>query len=100
MRDPIVFVGDEIAAAGFRLAGVATRVPPDGAETAAVREEAASSALVLVARRTAERMEPAALQHVLASTDSLVLVLPDAAGLPAAADVAARVRLQLGVGEA
>jgi vacuolar-type H+-ATPase subunit F/Vma7 len=100
MANPIVFVGDEIAAAGFRLAGAGTRVPAAGSETAAVREEAARAALVLVARRVAERIEPDALQHILAFSDALVLVLPDAAGLPAAADVAARVRLQLNVGEA
>jgi vacuolar-type H+-ATPase subunit F/Vma7 len=100
MANRVTFIGDEITAAGFRLAGVSVRVPETGAETAALSEEVSRSALILIGRGAAERVDPHELQRVLASASPLVLVLPDAAGLPPEVDVAARVRLQLGVDEA
>ena len=95
----VSFIGDEIAAAGFRLAGAAVRVPERGAETGVLREEAARASLVILTRAVAERIEASALAQALASPTPLVIVLPDAAGLPPALDAAARVRLQLGIGE-
>jgi vacuolar-type H+-ATPase subunit F/Vma7 len=99
MAKRVSFIGDEVTAAGFRLAGVSARVPDRGAETAALREEVLRAALVLIGRGVAERVDPHELQRALASTSPLVLVLPDAGGLPPDVDVAARVRLQLGVDE-
>ena len=99
MAKGVVFIGDEIAAAGFRLAGAAVRVPERGAETRVLREETARAALVLLARAAAERVDPRELAQALALPSPLVIVLPDSAGLSAAIDVAARVRLQLGIGQ-
>jgi vacuolar-type H+-ATPase subunit F/Vma7 len=95
----VSFIGDEIAAAGFRLAGATVRMPERGAETEVLREEAARAALVILTRAVAERIESRELGQALASPSPLVIVLPDAVGLPPAIDVAARVRLQLGIGE-
>jgi len=100
MANRVSFIGDEVTAAGFRLAGVSVRVPAKGAETAALHEEVLRAALILVGRGAAERVDPHELQRALASASPLVLVLPDAAGLPPDVDVAAHVRLQLGVDEA
>ena len=100
MPNQVTFIGDEVTAAGFRLAGVSVRVPARGAETAALREEVSRAALILIGRGAAERVDPHELQRALASASPLVLVLPDAAGLPPEVDVAARVRLQLGVDQA
>jgi vacuolar-type H+-ATPase subunit F/Vma7 len=99
MAGAVTFIGDEVTAAGFRLAGTTVRVPASGAETAVLREEAARAGLVLIARAAAERVDPRELARALASPRPLVVVLPDAAGLPPAVDVAARVRLQLGIGQ-
>jgi vacuolar-type H+-ATPase subunit F/Vma7 len=100
MASRVTFIGDEVTAAGFRLAGVSVRVPARGAETVALREEVSRAALILIGRGVAGRVDPRELQLALASASPLVLVLPDAAGLPPEVDVAARVRLQLGVDEA
>jgi adenine/guanine phosphoribosyltransferase-like PRPP-binding protein len=70
-----------------------------GDEMAALREEAARAALVIVTRAVAERVAARELAQALAAPSPLVIVLPDASGLPPALDVAARVRLQLGIGE-
>jgi len=99
MPGRVVFIGDEITAAGFRLAGVCARVPGSGEEAACLREELAQTAFILLARGTAARIAKPDLQRALASVSPLVLVVPDARELPPASDVAARVRLQLGVGE-
>lgn len=93
----VCFIGEEIAAAGFRLAGAAVRVPGRGTETAALREEIARAALVIVSRTVAERIDARELVQALSAPRPLVIVLPDAAGLPPALDIAARVRLQLGI---
>jgi vacuolar-type H+-ATPase subunit F/Vma7 len=95
----VSFIGDEIAGAGFRLAGASVRVPERGTETEVLREEIARAALVIVSRAVAERIEASTLAQALASPSPLVVVLPDAAGLPPALDAAARVRQQLGIGE-
>ncbi len=100
MPGRVVFIGDEIAAAGFRLAGVYARVPGPGEESACLREESAQAAFILLARGTAARIARPDLQRALASVSPLVLAVPDARDLLPASDVAARVRLQLGVGEA
>lgn len=95
----ICFIGDEVAAAGFRLAGASVRVPEPGTEAAVLREEIRRGALVIVSRQIAERVDASELAQALASASPLLIVLPDARGLPPAIDVAPRVRLQLGIGE-
>jgi len=99
MTARVVFVGDEVAAAGFRLAGIRTRTPAAGEEAAALREESAHAALILIAQRTAARVAAAELRRALASVSPLVLVVPDAAEKEDSMDISAQVRLQLGVGE-
>jgi vacuolar-type H+-ATPase subunit F/Vma7 len=100
MAGEVVYIGDEIEVAGFRLAGTAVRAPERGQEAAVLREELGRAALVILSRAVAERVELRELVQALASPSPLVIVLPDTAGVPGAIDVAARVRLQLGIGQA
>lgn len=97
MSGRVVFVGDEIVAAGFRLAGIAVQVPERGGETAAVRAALGGALLVLLGSATAARIAQSELQRALASVRPLVLVLPDPRQPPQATDIGARVRLQLGL---
>ena len=55
-----VYLGDEVSAAGFRLAGALVRTPPPGDETAALARARAQAPLVLVSarRRRAHRRGP------------------------------------------
>lgn len=100
MESRIVYIGEEIAAAGFRLAGLATRVPGAGEETAVLLEELGRGALILLSAPVAGRIAEPILRRALAAAKPFALVLPGGAGLPAGHDIAARVRMQLGVGEA
>ena len=75
MPFPILFLGGELEAAGFRLAGVATRVPRAGDE-AAMFERARSEGAVLVVSSACARAIPSpALEAALAAPAPLVVVL-------------------------
>jgi vacuolar-type H+-ATPase subunit F/Vma7 len=92
-----VYLGDEIGATGYRLAGAQVRVPAPGAETAALQQACGRAALVLVAASAAARIDGAVLQRALCALAPLVLVVPDALGTTPLPDLAARLRTQLGL---
>jgi vacuolar-type H+-ATPase subunit F/Vma7 len=91
------YIGDEIGAAGWRLAGAAVAVPEAGAERAALDTARADAALVLVAADVAARIDAAALREAVAALAPLVLVVPDTQGQLPLPDFAARLRMQLGL---
>lgn len=92
-----VYLGDEISAAGWRLAGVRCSVPAPGAETAALEDALRSATLVLVSAALAPRIDAAALQHALGAQAPLVMVVPDPQGRVERPDLALRLRTQLGL---
>lgn len=92
---PLAFVGDALAAAGFRLAGVRAFAPQPGEERAAFAQALAAAAAVFVTPAVAAKLEPAELERALAAGEPLVAIVPDAAAPPF--DPAERVRRQLGI---
>jgi vacuolar-type H+-ATPase subunit F/Vma7 len=96
---PAVFIGDEVSAAGYRLAGFRTQVPRPGAETAAVEAACAGADLVLVTAEVAEQVPAERLTAHFAALRPLFLVVTDARGRVPAPDISARLRRQVGVGE-
>ncbi len=96
MRPP-VYLGDEVSAAGYRLAGADVRVPKPGAETTAFEAARAAAPLVLVSAAVAARIAEPALRAALAARAPLTLVVSDLAGGIAAPDLARRLRGQLGM---
>jgi vacuolar-type H+-ATPase subunit F/Vma7 len=93
----IVYIGDEIGAAGYRLAGVRTIVPGQGAETAALSAARAEAPLVLVAATVASRVASHELDAALAALAPLTLIVPDLDPRTAVPDTAARLRRELGL---
>jgi vacuolar-type H+-ATPase subunit F/Vma7 len=91
------YVGDEVTAAGFRLAGVATIVPDRGHETEALASACAQYALVLLCAAVAQRIEPRVLGAALAGLVPPVALLPDVQGAARVPDLAARVAQTLGL---
>ena len=91
------YLGDEISAAGYRLAGAQVEVPAEGAETDALAQARRRAPLVLVSAAVAARIERGALQAALAALTPLVLVVPDPQGGAPLPDMAARLRTQLGL---
>ncbi|MFN3566923.1 MAG: V-type ATP synthase subunit F [Burkholderiaceae bacterium] len=91
----LAFVGDALAAAGFRLAGVRVFSPQPGEERAAFAQALAAAAAVFVTAEVAAKLEGSELERALAAATPLVAIVPD--GAPASFDPAERVRRQLGV---
>lgn len=92
-----VYIGDEISAAGWRLAGARLAVPAPGEETVALAAACAAAPLVLVSAAVAQRMDAVALATACSALAPLVLVVPDPQGEVALPDLAARLRRQLGL---
>lgn len=97
MSSPSIFLGDELSAAGYRLAGMETRVPAPGDETACFEKALKEARMVLVSSRCAQAIPPAALEAALAMLSPLVMVIPDWDGTRQASDPANKVRRVLGL---
>lgn len=93
----VAFIGDELSAAGYRLAGAATYVPAAGEEGTVFSAARAHAALVLVTAECAARIPPAELHPALAAVRPLTLIVPDVRGRVAPADLGRLVRQQLGM---
>jgi len=96
MRVPI-FLGDEVTAAGWRLAGVSVRTPARGDAGAALEDARAQASLVLVSAAVAVHIDVDQMRAALTALQPLVLIMPDAQGEIARPDLAARLRGQLGL---
>ena len=96
MGAKIVFVGEELAGAGYRLAGAVVHTPRPGEELAALQAARAGADLVLVGARLAARIAPAALEAALAAPQPLALVVPELDGETLRPDPGERVRRLLG----
>lgn len=92
-----IFVGDELSAAGYRLAGMDARVPLPGAETDCFEKALHEAYLVLVGYRCARAIPPPTLEAALALLSPLVIVVPDWDGTQLALEPANKVRRILGL---
>lgn len=92
-----VYLGDEVSAAGWRLAGVTARAPRPGEETAALTWALAQAPLVLVSAAVAAGIAAPVLRAAMLALSPLVQVVPDREGQVPLPDLAARLREQLGL---
>ncbi|CAG4883072.1 Vacuolar H+transporting two-sector ATPase F subunit [Georgfuchsia toluolica] len=92
-----IFVGDELSAAGYRLAGMDTRVPLPGAEAECFGKALQEAYIVLVGYRCARAIPAATLEAALALLSPLVIVVPDWDGTQLADEPANKVRRILGL---
>jgi len=93
----VAFIGDELTACGYRLAGADVYVvePADAAE--AFRQAASESALVLMTPAHAAALPPGELGPALARLVPLTLVVDDLRQLQAPPDLEAELRRALGL---
>lgn len=91
------YLGDEIGATGFRLAGAAVRIAVPGEEADALAAALRDSQLVLVSAPVAARLPARALERALAALTPMTVVVPDLSGEAAWPDPAERLRRQLGL---
>jgi len=94
----ILYVGDEVTAAGYRLAGVETLVP-DTADGTSVLQSAATGAaeLILLSSRLASGLPPEELVQALTRVTPLLAIVPDVFGRGTPPDLAHEVRNALGI---
>jgi vacuolar-type H+-ATPase subunit F/Vma7 len=92
-----VFIGDEAAAAGWRLAGATPRVCPPGAESEALAAALDEAVLVLLAAEVAARIPEAQLRAALRRVTPVTVVVPDLREAVPYPDMAERMRRQLGI---
>jgi vacuolar-type H+-ATPase subunit F/Vma7 len=93
---PFAYVGDELDAAGLRLAGALTWAPQPGDELASFQAACTRAEVVFLAADVAERLPAAQREAALAGARPLVVLLPDGT-TPKPFDPAERVRAQLGL---
>lgn len=94
---PLVFVGNEVRAAGYRLGGFVTVTPERDHEARAVEQAMKVASVVVIDADVAERLPPARLDTWLASGAPPIVIAPHADGTSSGADPAERVRVQLGL---
>jgi vacuolar-type H+-ATPase subunit F/Vma7 len=97
--DRPLFLGDEVTAAGYRLAGLEVRHPDPGEAEAALkaaRDE--HPPLILLTAELAQTIPAAELDRLIAAARPPIQLVTDAAGRVAMPDLAARIQTRVGVG--
>jgi len=93
----VIYLGDEVSAAGYRLAGALARSPVAGEEAAALAWARSRASLVLLSAAVAAGIVETVLRTALSALTPLVLIVPDLQGEAPLPDLAARLRSQLGL---
>lgn len=94
-----VFIGDEVSAAGLRLAGLRCLTPAPERLRAAFEQARGEAGLVLISAACAAQLPEALLAGALREQRPLTLVIADLRDQMAPPDLAAALRRQLGMAE-
>jgi vacuolar-type H+-ATPase subunit F/Vma7 len=92
-----VFIGDEVSAAGFRLAGIDTRVPERTAIGSEFEKALHATNLVVITAEFAAAICEETLHTAVRRAVPLVLIVPDAAGREQPNDLDRQVDRVLGI---
>jgi vacuolar-type H+-ATPase subunit F/Vma7 len=99
MSGRCVFIGDEVSAAGFRLAGADCYSPGAVELPALFQRLRAAAGMILVTAEAARKLPDALLAEALREQRPPILVIADARGQLQPRDLAAALRRQLGLAE-
>ena len=92
-----VFIGDEVTAAGFRLAGCAVEVPEPGQAAETLARARRSAGLILMTAAEAASVPRRDLDEALRGPQPLLLIIPDINGTHEPPDMESRIRALLGI---
>lgn len=95
--EEIVFIGDELTASAWRLAGISIRITAPEHVERVLDELPADTRLVLLASPHAAALHPPALADMIRKAEPALAIVPDAANSTGLPDVAIRLRRTLGV---
>jgi len=93
----VAFVGDELTATGYRLAGARVWIVSPAAAGEALRAAREEASLVLITPAHARQVPPAELEAALRSFSPLTLVVDDVLEREAPPDLERAMRSALGV---
>lgn len=93
-----IFIGDEVTAAGYRLAGLRILLPEPSGVAQALHQACTETELVLITAEYASMLPASQLKAALSARAPLVLVIPDARHRVKMPDLAVGMRAQLGIG--
>lgn len=93
------FIGDEVTAAGFRLAGFSVYVPAPEAVTTLFEQLNEEMELVIITAEMAQTIPDRLLRRAFVRGNPLLLVIPDVRNRAQPVDVAEELRQQLGMSE-
>ena len=91
------YIGDEVSAIAWRLAGLRVQVPGDAEILETIRRSCEHAPLVLISAFVAEQLPDAERDDQLAQVTPPVVIVPDVSSLAALPDLTTRLRRQLGV---
>lgn len=92
-----VFIGDEVTAAGFRLAGYAVDVPRKGEAAEMLARARKSAELIVMTAGEAATVSPRELDEALRGPSPLLLIVPDINATREPPDMETRIRALLGI---
>lgn len=92
-----VFIGDEVTAAGFRLAGVRVRTPQANDLVAVLEWANNNTSLIYITAEFADILEQDQQDRLLAQLSPPVVVVPDIRSNTPIRDLATQLRAHLGV---
>ena len=94
----VYYIGDEVTAAGYRLAGAEARVPVPSEAGDVFRRACSDGAdVILLSAALAPEVDPGELSAALIAEAPLVAIVADVFGRCPPPDVARDVRLALGI---
>jgi vacuolar-type H+-ATPase subunit F/Vma7 len=92
-----VFIGNEVDAAGYRLAGLRVEIPPAADLAESVQAACDQAPLVLLGADIAAQLPPRMLDQLLTGITPPVVIVPDVRGQARIPDLATRLRAELGI---
>jgi len=93
----ILFIGDEISAAGFRLAGLDVFVPESGEEKYVLEKINENTDFIIITAQVAAAVPQPTMNHLMQMDKPLLLVITDMRNYLASPDLALSLRGQLGM---
>lgn len=92
-----VFIGDEVTAAGFRLAGCSIEIPRPGQAAEMLARARRSAELILMTASEAATVPARELDQALRGPSPLLLIIPDINATRQPPDMETRIRALLGI---
>lgn len=92
-----IYIGDEVSAGGYQLAGLRVHSPQAGQYRKAINRARDEAELVLVSAEIASHIPDEIMEGYLAAEHPAMVVVPDLRSRTLMMDLATRLRRQLGV---